>query len=204
MFWFFAAQVDRYLAPVFAVASFLSAYFLYRAALGPLLGAAISKRAWLGNPHLPAALSLVALIPAAAYLYMKAQYGMAKWDEALQKQNAYPLFEEANKLSPLFGLRLVQVGFENDIYFFNGTAIGDWFGLARYSNMMKCPYNYAHRHTIDHCQMLPPLQLIDLMKRFNSQMLAINTDRVTIDLKSLEKYFDLRKETEDGVLLTLR
>jgi hypothetical protein len=200
--WFFITRVERYLAPVFAVASFLSAYFLYRAALGRLLGTLTSARAWLGNPHLPAALSLVALLPAAAYLCMKIEYAMATSSETLQKRTGYALFEQANKLSPFFGHSLVQVGFENDIYFFDGTVIGDWFGLARYSTMMTCSINFAH--SADFCQMMPPLRLIKLMKGFNSRMLVVNTKRVTIDVAAYEKYFDLSKETEDGVLLTLR
>jgi hypothetical protein len=200
-FWFFVTRVERYLAPVFAVASFLSAYFLYRAAVGRLLGILTSTRAWLGNPHLPAALSLVALLPAAAYLYMKVEYAMANRSETLQKRTGYTLFEQANKLSPFFGHRLVQVGFENDIYFFDGTVIGDWFGLARYSTMMTCSINFAH--SADFCQMMPPLKLIKLMKGFNSRMLVVNIKRVTIDVREYEKYFDLSKETEDGVLLTL-
>jgi hypothetical protein len=200
-FWFFVTRVERYLAPVFAVASFLSAYFLYRAAVGRLLGILTSTRAWLGNPHLPAALSLVVLLPAAAYLYMKVEYAMANRSETLQKRTGYTLFEQANKLSPFFGHRLVQVGFENDIYFFDGTVIGDWFGLARYSTMMTCSINFAH--SADFCQMMPPLKLIKLMKGFDSRMLVVNTKRVTMDVREYEKYFDLSKETEDGVLLTL-
>jgi hypothetical protein len=202
VFWILVTRVDRYLAPVFAVASFLSASFLYRTALGRLLGTLVSRRAWLGNRHLPAALSLLALLPAAAYLYMKVQYAMTKWSETLQKRTGYTLFEQANKLSPFFGRRLVQIGFENDIYFFDGTVIGDWFGLGRYSTMMTCSINFAH--SADFCQMMPPLKLIELMKGFNSRILAVNTKRVTIDIMAYEKYFEVSKKTEDGVLLTLR
>jgi len=202
LLWFLVTRVERYLAPVVAVASFLSAYFLYRAALGRLLVLLKSTRAWLGNPHLPAALSLVVLLPAAAYLYMKVEYAITKRSEMLQKRTGYALFEQANQLSPFFGRRLVQVGFENDIYFFDGTVIGDWFGLARYSTMMTCSINFAH--SADFCQMIPPLELIKLMKGFNSRMLVVNTKRVTIDVMVYKKYFELSKETEDGVLLTLR
>jgi hypothetical protein len=52
--------------------------------------------------------------------------------------------------------------------------------------------------------MMPPLKLIKLMKGVNSRMLVVNTKRVTIDVSEYEKYFDLIKETEDGLLLTLR
>jgi hypothetical protein len=112
------------------------------------------------------------------------------------------LFEQANKPSPLFGRRLVQVGFENDIYFFDGTVIGDWFRLGRNSTMTTCSINFSH--SADSCQMMPPLKLIKLMKGFKSRMLAVNTKRITIDVMAYEKYFELSKQTEDGVLLTLR
>lgn len=120
----------------------------------------------------------------------------------LQQRVGYALFEQANKLRPLFGPKLLQVGFENDIYFFDGIVIGDWFGLGRYSSMMTCSVDFAH--SSDSCQVIPPLNLIDIMKRFDSRMLAVNTKRVTIDIAEYEKYFDLSRETEDGVLLTLR
>jgi hypothetical protein len=202
LFWFLVTRVERYLAPVFAVASFLSAYLLYRAALGRVLGTLTSTRAWLGNPQFPAALSLVVLLPAAAYLYMRVEYAVAKWSETLHKRTGYALFEQANKLSPSFGHKLVQVGFENDIYFFDGAVIGDWFGPARYSTMMTCSINFSH--SAHFCQMIPPLELIKLMNGYNSRMVAINTKRVTVDVLAYEKYFDVNKETADGVLLTLR
>ena len=200
LFWTVVTAVERYLAPVVPIASFLSAYFVYRAVLGRPFGALITKRPWLGNPRLPAALSLLVLVPAAAYLCIKMPY--STWTETQQRQTGYALFNRANKLSPFLGSRLVQVGFENDIYFFDGTVIGDWFGPGRYSAMMTCSVDYSH--TSDFCRMKPPLELIKLMSGFQSRMLAVNTNRVAIDIAEYEKYFDLSKETEEGVLLTLR
>jgi hypothetical protein len=202
LFWVFATRVERYLAPVFAVVSFLAVYFLYRAVLGRLLDALMSGRRWLGNAQLPAAMSLLLLVPAGAYLHIRVRHAMAKWSETLQKRVGYTLFEQANKLSPIFGRSLVQVGFENDVYFFDGTVIGDWFGVGRYSNMMRCSVNFAH--SAEFCEMIPPVELVKLMKGFNSRMLAVNTNRVTIDIVSYERYFELSKQTDDGVLLTLR
>jgi hypothetical protein len=202
LFWIIATRVERYLAPAFAAASFLAVYFLYRAALGRLLGILMSWKEWLSSPQLPAALSLLLLVPAAAYLHIRSRYAMADWSETLQRRVGYTLFEQANKLSPVFGDRLVQVGFENDVYFFDGTVIGDWFGVARYSTMMRCSVDFAH--SADFCQMIPPVELVKLMNVFNSRMLVVNTNRVTIDIVSYERYFELSKQTDDGVLLTLR
>jgi hypothetical protein len=200
LFWFFATQIDRYLAPVFAVASFLSAYFIYRAGLGRLLSTLIARAPWLGAPHLPAALSLVILLPAAAFMYMK--YDVAQRGERLQERDGYTLFQKANTLIPVFGPKLVQVGFEKDIYFFDGTVIGDWFGLGRYSSMMTC--SNTSSQTDPPCQMLPPLKIVEFMKDINSGMLAVNTKLASIDLLTYERFFDLRMQNGDGVLLTLR
>jgi len=202
MFWVLATGVQRYLSPIFAVASFLSIYLIYEIVLSRLPGILMPRSVSLGNPQLPAALSLLLLIPAGAYLYTKVQYTVTKRSEMLQQRVGYALFEQANKLRPLFGPKLLQVGFENDIYFFDGIVIGDWFGLGRYSSMMTCSVDFAH--SSDSCQVIPPLNLIDIMKRFDSRMLAVNTKRVTIDIAEYEKYFDLSRESEDGVLLTLR
>jgi hypothetical protein len=192
LFWFWTSQVDRYLAPVFAVASFLSSYFLYRA-LGRLFSKLISEKTWLREQRLAAALS-IAIFVTAAFLYMN--YSIEGRSETLQKRAGYALFQHANELIPSFGPRLVQVGFENDVYYFNGTVVGDWFGPGRYGRMMTCSTNP--------CQMFPASRLIELMKNVNSRMLAVNTKLVSIDIPEYEEFFDLSMKNGDGVLLTLR
>jgi hypothetical protein len=193
--WFFAAQIPRYLAPIVAVGCFLSVYFVYRTVLAPLGAALVSRWAWLGNPHLPAALSLAILLPAAAHSYSRVPFVIAHWDGALETEPGYILIHHANTLIPVFGNRLVQVGFEKYVYFFDGVTIGDWFGLGRYASMIDCSAG---------CRLISPAEMKRLMLSFNSRMLAVNTKFFPIDLAAYKELFTVNMETEGGVLLTMR
>jgi hypothetical protein len=192
LFWFFSIQVSRYLAPIFAVGSFLSIYFLYRVVIGPFILALASRKAWLGNPYIPGALCLVLLLTIGATSYRAAVNRVAHWDEVLESRTGYTLIQQANKLIPIFGSRLIQVGFGDFNYFFNGTAIGDVFGPGRYSEMTNCD---------DSHQLISPSAMTALMQRFNSRMLAVNTKRFAIDVAAYQEYFDIRQESADGLLL---
>lgn len=192
LFWFFATQEPRYLAPIFAVGSFLSVYFLYRAGLGRFIMMLRMRKQWLGNSCIPGALCLVTLLPICAASYKEATSGIVHWSDHISRRPGYTLFHQANKLIPLFGSRLIQVGFENGIYFFNGVAIGDWFGPGRYRSMLNCQ---------DICRLISPTEMTLIMKKFNCRMLAVNKNRFAIDVKTYKNYFDIAYESLDGLLL---
>ena len=46
--------------------------------------------------------------------------------------------KKASEYSELYGDNLIQLGLEDGIYFYKGMAIGDVFGLARYSDWTIC------------------------------------------------------------------
>ncbi len=125
LFWFFVTQVDRYLAPIYGVASFLSvltvAVMLRRAwALLPARAANLWRPGWItAAPLLLVAWALWVVVPVASQR-------MLHRSEELASRSGYSLMAQASRLAPSLGPRIVQVGFENAIYFFDGTAIGDW------------------------------------------------------------------------------
>jgi hypothetical protein len=185
-FWFFMAQTDRYLAPIFGVGSFLSMYFLYRVFRNRFTQALVTRNAWLCNVSILGALCIAVLLPNCVSSYQAASYHVSHWDEALQSRPGYTLLQKANRLIPTFGSNLIQIGFENGIYFFNGIAIGDWFGPGRYGSM----------------KLNSLAKMMTLMEKFNSRMLVINTKRFPIDVAAYQKYFDIQQESRDGLLLT--
>lgn len=194
--WFFGFQVQRYLAPIYAAGSFLSIYFLYRIFFLVPLVRRLSARpnSW---PAVPAGvLSLLIFVLSAAYHFSFAQSEMAHWNSRLEKRAGFVLFGEANKLIPNFGPRLVQFGFENAVFFFEGVAVGDWFGPGRYSNFVT--------REGDKWRLIEPQAMKRRMEQFGSRMLALKTEQLTFDALAYQTYFKVAAQTSDGVLLVLK
>lgn len=197
-FWFFVTQVPRYLAPIYGVGCFLSLHFLWEAArwctarlrhsgitaaarriLGPAMDGRASTRGYSASTGKgvnctgsgPAAM----LVLAACVLYL-ADRGLKHGREfmnaeaVLATRPGYSLYQQANRNADAFGHRLVQVGFENGIYFFNGTVIGDWFGPGRYRGLLECDATP--------CPLPPSERLRDALRRHDACMLMLNRELV--------------------------
>jgi len=103
--------------------------------------------------------------------------------------------QHANQLIPQHGNRLLQVGFENAVFFYNGIVIGDWFGPGRYRQMMQCT---------DECRLIAPEAMREVV-RHNARTLLVNLKEGSkIDLPGYQLDFTLQQLTPDGVLLTLK
>ncbi len=194
--WFFGFQVQRYLAPIYAAGSFLSIYFLYRVfSLVPLMRRLSARpNSWPAPPA--GVLSLLIFIISAAYHYSFAQSEMAHWNSRLEKRAGFVLFGEANKLIPNFGPRMVQFGFENAVFFFDGVAIGDWFGPGRYSNFVT--------REGDKWRLIEPQVMRRRMEQLGSRMLALKTEELTFDAVAYQTYFKVAAQTSDGLLLVAK
>ncbi len=195
LFWFFGTQVNRYLAPVFGPAAFLSALTL----------ATGVRRVWIFLPGRIARqwrpvygdVLAVGLVVSALLVIVPAGNERARHRaDMLASRSGYSLMAEANRLAPTWGHRVVQLGFENAIYFFDGTAIGDWFGPGRYREMLNCE--------LTPCKLADPAVLQAALLKFDSRMLVVNTRRFSIDLPAYQSIFELVYRTPDGVLLILK
>ena len=123
--------------------------------------------------------------------------GIMKWDEHLQSTQGYELFSKASELRVQYGSRLVQMGFENAAYFFTGIAIGDWFGVARYSKMISCDDGI--------CLPLGELEMKELLDGFNSKMLAVSFERYPLfKPENYSTQFEVVLQNSQGVLLVLK
>lgn len=192
MFWLFATQVARYLAPLLALGAFLSVFFVHQAALASGLSPCLPSRA------LPLLARMARLVLAAGGVavaglgYRAAVPALAGWDATLQSRAGYATMQAANAQAPRYGHTLLQLGFENAVYFFDGKVIGDWFGPGRYSAMLHCDVR---------CQVVPAEQLAALMQHFGAQMFAINAARFQFDPKQYQQAFDIAAQPQGGYLL---
>lgn len=197
LFWFFVTQVERYLSPVFGIAAFLGAYALY-AALCTLLGLLPERlrhlpARGLRHPLVVAVLALALVLPLFSNGVERARQNAAGWNDTLNQRTGFALLGAANRQIPSHGARLVQIGYENGVYYFDGVVIGDWFGPGRYRAMMDC--------SADGCTLIKPAAMKALLARFDSRMLAVNTERFKLDLSAYEREFDVLARTPEGVLM---
>jgi hypothetical protein len=194
-FWLLSAQVARYVAPVFALGSFLSVFFLYQAGLGLSLR---QLKQYSGQRVLKwvSVLGVLACVLSLGNFAAKSvSVKLANWDASLAARSGYKVMGAANFLRPQYGDKLMQLGFENAIYFFKGTVIGDWFGPGRYANMILCA---------ERCQLAPAEQIVALMRGFNAQMLAVNAKRFQFEPQQYQDLFEIKFQTNDEFLLVLK
>ncbi len=192
LFWFFVTQVGRYLAPIYALGSYLAVWFVF------------AGHRYAAKMNLQKASVLLALIPclalasAAAFATLAATRNVAHWNDTLDSRNGYALRQKANALMPQYGSNLLALGYEDSAYFFNGTSIGDWFGPGRYRDMLDCAKS---------CTLIAPAAMAAKMAQFHSNMLMINPHRLNLDDSSLapyRAYFQVQAEDASGILLTRR
>lgn len=192
VFWFYVTQVDRYIAPVAAPAAFLVAWSLaqvWQSSLGRLCK----------GRHVAIWSALLCLLLVLNPFYKGVSQAMEQgrhWQAQLEARPGYVVFERANQLQPQAGARLVNVGFENAVYFFHGVVIGDVFGPGRYAQMVNCAQG--------RCRLIPATQMQALMSRFDARLLAVSTMQYDLDMRDYSRVFEVVGHGEQGLLLRLR
>ena len=189
--WFFTTQVKRYLAPVLPLACFLSSYVLYRWGVERIVSAINKGRK---RERVELIISIVCLVSVGAVACLalyRADRLLNRWTQDLESRPGYLLYQHANSLIPVYGPRLVQVGFENGVFFFQGRTIGDWFGPGRYSQFQRCQ---------EDCQLIDPVDMLSAMALHQSRMLIVNTERVKVDMTAYSAYFGIRYSDRQGYL----
>lgn len=184
-FWFVVSQVPRYLGPAYALGGFLTFYALYRA-----WQFAVKRRViW--------APALVLVIATAYTVDRGIKYGSEylRAEEVLATNSGYALYQHANAYRAEYGDRLVQVGFENGVYFFRGTVIGDWFGPGRYRDILGCEALP--------CRLPSRSDLEAVLTHHQAGMVLLNRQHVLNidDLQLQAAGWQMLAATEHGVLL---
>lgn len=184
-FWFVVSQVPRYLGPAYGLGGFLTFYALYR------VWQFAVKRRFIWAPA-------VVLVIATAYTVDRGiKYGSEylRAEEVLATNSGYALYQHANAYRTEYGDRLVQVGFENGVYFFRGTVIGDWFGPGRYRDILRCDSLP--------CRLPNPVDLEAVLKQHKASMMLLNRQHVLNldDVQLQAAGWQILAATEHGVLL---
>ena len=117
-----------------------------------------------------------------------------------QDRRSYTLYQLANQHRGEYGDRLVQVGFEDGIYYFEGTVIGDWFGPGRYRDTLRCSEGQQPP-----CPMPSAAQLQETLRAHGARMLMLWPNHVSgfDDSVFAEAPWRLLERTEMGVLVGL-
>lgn len=194
-FWFYATQVDRYLIPACIIGAFLAWYVPYQALHWLALRLRLHIHFRTRTKLISDAFACVSLAALAVFEFWTAQMSAVAWEQMLESRAGYRLLTHANTQTARYGDRLVNVGFENGVYFFHGTMIGDWFGPGRYWQMLSCD--------VKACGVVAPEQMLAIMKKFDARMLAISTQNFTrFDERAYLRYFDvLMMDHKGGYLL---
>lgn len=212
LFWLEAGQVERYMAPAVGLGCLLSVVFLWRFGMARALRRLsclferVSRR--LGQPlgtrllcitrhtGVVVGCQILFLWPLTEEDWIDAPARLVAWDQWLAARKGYGLFEAANQEAQVASPpTLVQVGFENGVYFFKGKCVGDWFGPGRYSQFIVCT---------DRCRMGPASSVASRVDAFKTPLLLVNTLRFPIDLAGYLPWFEVVSATPEGVLLRRR
>jgi hypothetical protein len=195
LIWHTSTQVARYMTAVLPVGAVLVAALCWslteplRSRLPVLVP--LGRRAAQGLSGLVLVSLVVPLVGAFDGLSVR----LAQWDATLAARSGHEIMRRASALKDIHGPRLVHVGYENAVYFFEGTAVGDWFGPGRYSQMLNCA---------EVCRVASPERMAEVLAAHQARMLAVNTARFKFDPKEYQGQFAVLHTASDGVLLALR
>lgn len=199
VFWFVTSQVDRYLAPIFAVGAFLSVLTLYMALRFVVVWTnSLPIIQTFGDRLAGGSIAKLAIAGILGFLcveqFLKSHPTTSLWQAALEDRAGYRLMSAANDRIAQDGDRLVQIGFENAIYFFDGTAMGDHFGKARYRDFLSC--------SAAGCILLPPEALALKIDELGAQMAVVSNSAVSgFDATTYAEFFDPVYVDSEGTLL---
>lgn len=193
--WFYMAQIDRYLMPVLPMAYIVSCFVVV--ATFESIKSRLGRDCW-SLPEKYSAITFIVLFGMLA-VYQAKKFIAQGYDfsEILKKKNpGYELMQQANRYSLRYGSRIYQLGFENSIYYFKGVAIGDYFGIGRYWQLLNL--DIKDRNALKNSD-----ELSAIMKRFNANMLVINK-AYSYDRSDLTKKFEILFENDKGILLATK
>lgn len=192
--WHTSTQVARYIGPVLPLAAFLAGLWAYGWSSRLEIGAAalLSGAGWARRVLPVGVAAALAWVPLHQWQPMNAR--LLSWDSWLAARSGVTVMREAASRIPAQGNVLLQLGFENALYFFPGKVIGDWFGPGRYGQMIECT---------DVCRPPPQDALFALAERHGAGMVAINTERFPARAADYAARFDVAY-SGGGLLLVKR
>ncbi|SDW64774.1 ArnT family glycosyltransferase [Thiocapsa roseopersicina] len=142
LIWILVSGYPRYLVPVYPLLALLSAFVFVRVSdligLGRRVGALWARLGKRWRVALPSILLLIigfSYIDDAKLAWGRIAPTADARDAVLRQRSA--AYEILSDVDPDDGLRVFQLGFEGEIYYFPVPVTGDWFGPGRYSEVAR-------------------------------------------------------------------
>lgn len=182
VFWFYVTQVERYILYIVPIALVILSYLIYvsiKNIIPCYCKIANSKVLNIVFCTSLAFFILIETIPQGVKLYNN------------PPRAGQELFTEANKYITLNKKTIVQVGFEDLVFFYKGICLGDWFGYLKYRNLIS-ENNYI----------IKPDDMLNVLKRYDAHMLIVNYQRHKLNKEEYSTLFDIILETKNGILMT--
>ncbi|MBD8049679.1 hypothetical protein [Limnohabitans radicicola] len=191
--WQTTSQVARYTTPILPAGVFLTTAWLFYA--GP---EQLQKKLRKFSPALSWIGLIILTALALSWPYNKRGIVSAEsktWSQSLESRSGFKVMQAANDLRHKLGNKIIQIGYENAVYFFEGQVIGDWFGPGRYSQMLNC--------TTD-CHVADAEKLKRLLDQHGANMLAVNAARFKFIPSEYITLFDVQTISPGNYLLILK
>jgi hypothetical protein len=192
-FWFLTTQIDRYLLAGGLLAYLLVPLGMYHLFQQVSLSEPLKKFI---TPIFSTALlglALLHLVFAVTHLRQKPlDYFQAS------PSNGIAFYQKANEFRSIHGNRVLNLGFQRGIWFFDGEAFGNFFGAERLIDF--CIDKTQTPTDSPFCTIIPAQDLLKRMNELNTRMVIINTLRLELT-PEYPQYFDLLYHTPEGVLL---
>jgi hypothetical protein len=191
--WQLTSQVSRYTTTVLPAAAFLTVAWFYYAGPQELLQKFYK---WCLPAKFLYITSLILTSATLPYCTMQvAKSEIEKWTDTLESRNGFKIMQVANSQKNEMGSRLIQIGFENAIYFFDGQVIGDWFGPGRYTQILT---------SSSELRIAEPEKLKKVLELHEANMIAINGAKFKFTAQDYEEIFNVQKISNTDFLLTLK
>jgi hypothetical protein len=196
--WYTFTPVNRYLAPIYPVAILLAFSHLnyvvrllrynFRHVIYHSLNRFINRISLI--------IFFIAISVFAINSVIKYIDRIDKWDQLQQSVPGYRVMMYANSLNTKSDSKLLQIGFENAIFFYDGLALGDFHGPARYRQFYKC--------LSDKCMLIAPEDIKMKMHQLKVDILIINGNRFNFEYMAYEIFFDILEIAPNEYFLKLR
>lgn len=199
--WFYTSQVDRYLAPILSIGSFLSSclffefYFQIKNKLNIKLR---FSNLDLLIKLLKIFFVFMLFVACLNYVHekvMNLDLRLKRLQISHSDDPIYKLYLKANQINKNTDKKLFQFGAEGYIYYYNGQTIGEWFGPGRYLDFVS----ESNDHLIE-----SPLKLIAFMKSNNANLLIVDVYQFKFNKKFFLNHFNVVEENNRGVLFQIK
>ena len=105
------------------------------------------------------------------------------------------LLQRATELQSQFGTKVLNFGYENAFFYYQGQLIGDWFGPASFFKSSDC---------VQACDLRSVEEVEQLMRKLDASMLLINSKTFRFNEYKYSERMDLIEKKGSGYLYALR